>query len=1659
MAKLLELLRTGRARPAGPAPAPAAGTNGQRQTAPAAPSIQTARDPKRTDPATEFVPYQPVRKGSRGGLSEPQQQHLEALIERLVRRTQGSRQYTQDYRPYLADNRPIAGFRLGWKDLCYPLVVARGAGSHIWDVDGNEYVDLTMGFGTLLFGHSPSFIMNAIEEEIRRGLRLGPQSDLAGKVARLLCETTGTERALFCNSGTEAVMTALRIARAVTGRTRIALFPGSFHGTFDGTLVRGELGPEGGLKAVPMAPGVSASMMNDLLLLPYDSPESIELLKTHGHEVAAVLIEPTRSRRPDVQPVEFLRELYQVTRETGTALIFDEIITGFRLHAGGAQALFGIQADLVTYGKALTGGMPIGVVAGKARYMDAIDGGMWGYGDDSYPQAETTFFAGTFCKHPLAMAAAWAVLNHFRESGPRLHAQLNERTGELAAALNAYFEAEEVPIKAVNFGSLFRFHPQPEFRFIDFFFFHMLEKGIYIWEGRNCFLGLAHTEDDLARVVSAVKESVAELRAGGFLPSGPTRTTFASPDGGARGQAVGHVRAGTTDRSPVGMEDWPSGPTRTPASRQAQRLPLMAAQKHLWLATQRGDSASIAYNQALTLTLRGPLAGEALFQAVQEVIRRHQAFRTTFSPEGDYQEVAADLILDLPLVDFSNLAGEAREARVATWLDDEMRRPFDLAGGPLLRVHVLKLAAQEHRMVIVIHHLITDGKSVGTFLEEVGALYSARAAGQALQLPAPAQISEYAAWLEQTPQRAAAAAAETYWQQRFAGGAPVLELPIDRPRPALQTYLGARECLALDPERRVALQQLGARQGCTLYMTLLAGFQVLLHRLTGQTDLVVGIPIAGQLAMGADRLTGYCLNILPLRSQMSDDATFAGHLKSVKRAVLEAQDHQNYPFGDLINALNLNRDRSRPPLIATTFNLDLSSGRLDWHGLEVELATHDTGSAPFEIALNITDTGSRLVLECTYNTDLFEAGTIRRWLSSLDVLFGEVARAPEGRVWELPLLDQAERAALAEWNATHTAYPQARSLAELFEDQVARSPDAVAVRFEGAELPYRLLNTRANQLAQILIDLGVGPETPVAVCLERSLDLIVSLVAILKAGGAYASLDPAYPPQRLKFMLDDLAAPVVITHSRLAAALPDCAGHILCLDTDQAAIAGSPRDGAPGSRAISPDHLAYISYTSGSTGQPKGVRVTHRGVIRLVKDTNYAAFDAGQVFLQLAPVAFDASTLEIWGALLNGGCLVVFPAGTPDLTELGRVIAAERITTLWLTAGLFHQMVEQHLPQLSGVRQLLAGGESLSVPHVTQALRALPDGSTLINGYGPTENTTFTCCYPMRPGDRVGASVPIGRPIANTQVYILDRRMQRVPIGVVGELYTGGDGLARDYLNQPDLTAEKFLPNPFASCAAGTGQAGAGTRLYKTGDLARWRADGNIEFLGRLDSQVKLRGFRVEPGEIEAALQQHPEIQIAVVVASENSNQPGDKRLTAYYVPRPQAAPGPMDLRRHLKNTLPEHMIPSAFVPLEALPLSPNGKIDTRALPAPSLEDWQAQAGTFTAPRNEVEQTLVEIWEDVLDVPRVGIFDNFFEIGGHSLLATQIASRIRETFQAEVSLQHLFEAPTVAELAAHLVQSEVGQADPEMLAQFIENMDSFRGEPLSTTLTSEARSG
>jgi amino acid adenylation domain-containing protein/non-ribosomal peptide synthase protein (TIGR01720 family) len=1037
-------------------------------------------------------------------------------------------------------------------------------------------------------------------------------------------------------------------------------------------------------------------------------------------------------------------------------------------------------------------------------------------------------------------------------------------------------------------------------------------------------------------------------------------------------------------------------------------LPVSSGQQRLWFIDRlQPDRAT--YNVALGLRLEGRLDAEALEQAFNDVIKRHDSLRASFDGSSGrlVQHVSAFEPYSVPLVDASAPAEGRRDAEVLRLARAEADRPFDLARGPLYRAAIIRRAPEDHVLVVVLHHIVSDVWSMGVLFREVALAYTGRVSGRPAALPdLPIQYADYADWQHRWLQSKDYASQLAYWKGVLQEPLPVVDLATDRQRPEVQTFRGSRRAFRLAPELSEGITTLARREGVTPFTVLLAAYNALLHRYTGQQDIVVGFPVAGRSRAELEPLIGFFVNTLPLRTRVAGDASFTELMQRVHDASLGAFAHQEMPFDALVTELQPDRDMSRNPIFQVAFALhNTPMAPEGLHGLIPSLMPVLTERARFDLLIAMWPANGSFEGVVEYSTDLFNEEGAARVAEHYTTLLESAVERADRCVSALPILARGERQSLAmDLNPRETEYPRG-TIQAVFEEQAERTPDALAIVCGAEAITYHELNCRANRLAHRLRRAGVRPDGRVAVCLDRSPSLIVALLGILKAGGAYVPLDAGSPPDRLAFMLEDIDSTVLITERAQLQRLPGTGAQVLCLEDAQDDIAHESDANPEVSNGS--EHLAYVCYTSGSTGVPKGVEVPHRGVLRLLFGVDYVQLGPAERILVLAPVSFDASTFEIWGALLHGGCCVVFPESMPTPDALRRVLREQGVTTLWLTSSLFNGIVDHAAGALSSVRQLLTGGEALSIAHVRRAYERLPL-TQLVNGYGPTESTTFACCHRI-PRDLAAdaTSVPIGRPIGNTQVYILDASGQLAPTGVPGELYIGGDGVARGYMNRPDLTAERFVPDPFSRVA--------GARLYRTGDLVRWRTDRTLEFLGRLDAQVKVRGFRIELGEIDAVLRSHPAVRESAVIVREDT--PGDKRVVAYVV----SAADPVashELRTYLKSKLPDYMIPAAIVSIETLPLNPNGKLDRRALPAP---DRNRPAGLTALPAaSDLERTLAAIWREELGVSEVGVQDNFFDLGGHSLLLVEVHRRLREASGLDVPVVDLFRFPTIRSLCEHL---------------------------------------
>ena len=1077
-----------------------------------------------------------------------------------------------------------------------------------------------------------------------------------------------------------------------------------------------------------------------------------------------------------------------------------------------------------------------------------------------------------------------------------------------------------------------------------------------------------------------------------------------------------------------------------PRRENATDAPLSFAQQRLWFLHQL-EPGNTAYHLPLYYRLDGPLDIKAFERSLNEIVRRHEMLRTVFREKNGtaVQIVLPSLHIELPLIDLSRRSRAEAEWEVKHLIDAEAAQPFSLEDGPLLRAKLLKVSEDEHGFLLVLHHIVTDGWSMDIFMADLVALYEAFSAGEpSLLEELSLQYRDFAAWQRASLTGERLEEQLAYWKEQLSGDLPVLELPTDHPRPLRMTYAGADQFFDVTHSLTEKLNELSHREGATLFMTLLAAFLTLLHRYTGQADILLGTAIAGRNRREIENLIGFFVNTLVLRTDLFGNPTFRELLGRVREVALGAYEHQELPFEKLVEELQPERDMSRQPFFQVMFNLQTFPAERPATG-GLTIAPIDIGDQTrFDLEFHLWVVPEGLAGPLLYNTDLFERATIERMLTHFQTLLEGIVANPNARLSELPLLTKEERVQVREWSKSSSEYEREQCVQQLVEVQAARHPERSAVVYEDRHLSYGELNRRANQLAHYLRGRGVGLEERVGVLLEPSPEFIVALLGILKAGGAYVPLDGEYPKQRLQFMLEDAGVELVLaTQGQKELIGAGEYKEIVYLDDGLELLS---RESCENPETVTrAENLAYVMYTSGSTGQPKGVGVTHRGINRLVRNTNYVQLHSTDRMAQVSNVSFDAATFEIWGALLNGSTLVGLATETVlSPLELKRELAAQQISAMFLATALFNQIALGEPDAFASLRYLVFGGEAGDAQAVR---RVLEHGKPqhLLNGYGPTEATTFTTWYEVNEIAAEARTVPIGRVLANTEVCVLNQQGELVPVGVAGELYIGGDGLAREYLGRPELTAERFVPHPYS--------AEPGARLYRTGDLVRYLADGNLEFLKRMDQQVKVRGFRIEPKEIEAVLRDHPAIRESLVVTREDT--PGDMRLVAYVVGDPESPIASENqlisqLKDRVQERLPKYFMPSAFVVLDKLPLTLNGKVDHRALPEPDC-GTQRDERAFIQPRTPEEEKIAEIWAEVLDVKPIGVDANFFDLGGHSLSATRVVTRIREAFGVNLPLRLLFDSPTIEAVAAHITnareQSELGR-----IAAMVEKLSQLSDE-------------
>ncbi|WP_179379314.1 non-ribosomal peptide synthetase/type I polyketide synthase [Jannaschia marina] len=1477
------------------------------------------------------------RAAAQAALTPAQQAFVDTLCAEYSTAYPTSKARAQEGRRALADPRTAAGFRPEWKELTFPVIAEEAKGAYLTDPDGNRFVDFVNGFGQTAFGHSPDFVTEAVAAQMGLGFAIGPQTPLAHEVAAKVRRVTGHDRVTFCNTGSEAVMAAMRLARTVTGRDTIVTFKGDYHGQFDEVLVKGR--KAGDPTALPAVAGVPDHSVSNMVVLDYGSDAARDWIRDNIDEIAAVLVEPIQSRRPDLRPHDFCKEVREITQKASVALIFDEIVTGFRVARGGMAQVWEITPDMATYGKVVGGGMPVGVLAGSGRFLDALDGGHWSFGDDSQPEVAPTFFAGTFVRHPLVLAAMSAVLDHVEAAGDELYGRVADRTAAMKDAMNDALEARGLPRAVTGYASwmivdLTSLDPRAALIYPL-----MRLGGIHVHDGYPWFATTAHAEEDFDRVVEVFEGALDRLQAVGIL---------ADP----------------------------------------RVLPLTPPQKEIWMAAQMGDAASGVFIESVSLSLTGTLDAPALERALNDVIARHDALRLRFSPSGETARVMESVSVTAPPQDMTRAELDAVLAEDAT-------TPFDLTEGPLIRARLARLGAEEHVLVLTTHHIVCDGWSTYLMIEDLAALYTAHAKGSEADLPAPVSFADYArgTGTEETP-----AATAAFWAETFPALPELPDLPTDRTRTGHRSFAGATHVHRIGKDVAQAVKTAAAGRGITLFAALSGTLAALVDRLAPGGDVVLAVPTAGQTALPDDRLVGHLVNLLPVPMALDRDATAADALSAVSARILDCFDHGDTTYGDIIQSLGARPDPTRQPLTEVQFNLDQQPDDFGFPGLQTDLASNPRAHTNFDLVVNVTEGGEGLRIDLTYATDILDAETVARWCAHYDALLSALPAHLDATLGTLPLMDASEEARIAALGT-----PETRSLPEplrtdaMVSARAAATPDAIAVEDATGRHSYAEIDAASDRLAaELARRLPAGGR--VAVLQDRSVTLVTSLLAVMKAGLTYVPMDPKHPAARRAAVLE--AAEVgAILHLGDA---PENAGAIPCIDAggdyaaDPALLSGRDTD------------AAYVIFTSGTTGTPKGVEVPHDALATLLLSmAERPGFGAGDTMLAVTTVAFDIAALELFLPLVTGGTLVL--AREEDVREtfpiVSRLLKGD-VTVMQATPTYWQMLLEAGMEPDADLK-IMVGGEVLP-RDLADALRGF--GCELWNMYGPTETTIWSSCGQVGDGP-----IDIGTPTLNTAMHVLDGGDRLAPVGAVGELNIGGAGVATGYFNRPDLTEAAFRDVEID---------GRTQRLYRTGDLARRMPDGSIRLLGRQDGQVKLRGFRIELGDIEAAMRSLPGVTGAAACLRDG---PAGPMLAGFYVAGAELP----DMAARLAERLPAYMVPTGLRRIDALPLTGSGKLDRRALPEVGAAPIRAAA---TPPATDLERDLLAIWQEVLGVDGIGTEDDLFELGADSLSIFRIAARTLDRDMG-IEARHLMQHPTIKSVAA-FAESRTGAAKAPSLKDF-----------------------
>ena len=1547
------------------------------------------------------------------GLSPQQRRALENLIERYTSRTIGSQEIAESQRTHLSDPRSISGFNRLWKDMIYQITVEKSKGAYVWDVDGNKYVDFRMAFGISLFGHSPDFVADAIRHQLSKGFELGVNNPLAQKTAILLAELTGMDRVCLVNTGSEAINAAIRVARTATAKEKVVVFSGDYHGISDEMLVRG-VGPKSNLSPMPVAPGIPKSLIEKVIVLDYHDPEILDKISAQADEIAAVIIEPVQPNNPCHQPRELFQKIRQLTSEKDIALIFDEMITGFRVALRGAQEWYNIDVDIACFGKIISGGLPMAAVVGKKKFLDCFDGGEWHFGDDSFPEVGVTFFGGTFVKHPLCLASSIAALERIKSLGSDLYYTLNEKSARFASKVIDLFNATKVPMRVHSTSSIISLKAIDKNPYTPLFFYFMRLKGVHILE-KAALVSTAHSEEDLDFTLHVMKESIREMQSAGFWPI--TTEDLKIDHKIVLSPSINQINKlqQNSGTSPQKDKEPPLIPAAQVLDDGTLILPLSDGQKEIWIEQRLGEEAAAAYNMSCELKLEGNLNITTLKDALGILVDRHESLRSYFDKEKSIQYIKPTADWELDHLDLRNLPREIQEKEVASLRSTETEVPLPLFQGPLFRFVLVFLNADEYLLFMTFHHAIADGWSIGILLNDFAGIYNGLINSKNNTLLKPAQLSDFIAHLEKYRHSAKFNEDRDYWLNKLSRQINYLELPNDRPRPSLKTYGASLVKREISSDKIDKLKKVSSTVNGTVFQGLFVTYAILCAKLSGQDKFILGLVSATQSTSGLNSLVAHGTQLLPVSLELSTSSNFTQQLKNIREEILDAFEHQNFGLGSIVRSLKLKRDPSKTPLISVLFNMDSPMGVLKLEGLATSINPVERPYETFDSFINIKplNNGGALI-EWIYNTDLFDKTTIEKWLEQFEYLIDEIVASPNTIYDELRLENLESTLNFFETQTNESEYPQDITIHQLIEEKAAAYPTQVALTVdERKEMTYGTLVENADWLARHLVTKGVEKGSFVGVFLDRGPELVVSLIAILKAGGIYVPLDPANPTDRLQVIMDDARANHIISSADLKAKV-EMPG-VQVIEYEQSLRSTPDQD------AILPEvfgkDLAYINYTSGSSGKPKGVRIPHYAVI----DHHFAIRDALNLdatvkVLAVASVAFDPSVQDFFLPLFLGGqCTIASQEVKTDGFLLSGLLRKSNANLMQATPSTWQMLLSAGWKGSESL-VILSGGEGLT--HYL-AKELIPRSEKLYNIYGPTETTIWSTIQlitqELLDQQEGQGYLPIGTPINNVKLYLLNEKRQLGNPEQPGEIAIGGIGVAPEgYFKRPSLNEKHFIENPF-----GTG------KLYCTGDIAQYNRFGQLVYLHRKDQQIKIRGHRIELGEIESILSQHPDIEQNVVVPQKANN--GDLLLVGYLKPKNRGKQLNGELKQWLTNKIPEYMIPHSFVNLEEFPLTATSKIDRKKLPKPVLQKVLPKE-KFKLPANTAEAFLLDEWKLRLALEEISINDNFFEIGGHSLIAVQIMAAIKNKYGIQLPLAKFISHPTIEKLASLLPHTDISPA-------------------------------